>query len=217
MKRLGIFALTVCMMTLLSACNFDVTAELNVADIRKAALDQQSDLMTSATLEVFVPESDQVTLEQCEERKKELVEELKEHVSIIEVRGCENLTSDIFIQIDIEIPIVSSMSEWENANSLLGILTLIASDSKSVDVFVVNNLEKFEELWARYLSIIVKLINGDQAEMIFIQDVFLNNDPVVSHQKLELTQQSKNEIGLSNVSTRYLEENGKALVFSLEI
>ena len=222
MKKLRINIFAICTLIFLTGCKFNVTANLDIADIRAAVLNQSSNLTTLATLEVEVPSQ-----EKCNESSEELIRLMEGLVLNLSPKGCVNVGFSTYLLLDTDIPIVYGISKWEQADTLLGIMTFISDGLARV--YVMNNLEKFAILSKRVrkehfqsLDIsksIIKIIlkNDVQTETVFSRVVFLNGDPVDKFEEYELQHQKELEIELSNVAATNLERNGTAFAFLFKI
>ena len=221
MKELWVYIFAICTLIFLSGCKFNVTADLYIADIREVVLKENSNLTTSATLEVEVPSQ-----EKCNESSDELIRLMEGLVLNLSPRGCVDIGFSTYLLLDTDIPIVNGMIAWEQADTLLGVMTLISDNV--VQVYMMNNLEKFEILSKRVRdehfqsldiskSIIKVILNNDaQTETITARGVFLNGDPVDNFEEYELKRRKELEIKLSNVAAANLGTDGNAFAFLLQ-
>ncbi len=210
-----IFAITV-----LSACDFNVTSDLYTSDLRDVVANENANLVTLATLKL-----EMISNEECKKNATQIANLLKGFISKISTRGCVRKDFDTYLVLDADIPIVNGFNSWNQANSLLGIVAV--ESNMGIDVFFATDLDKFEVLNERVsdefdqsLNIAnsdVKLIlhSEKQTEIVTVLSAFVDSRPI-EHTEFELSRRRKIEILLSNVGSAHIESAGYAYAFMLK-
>ena len=234
MKKIELCILTIGALVLLSGCAIysSGTVELNVSDIREVVSDENISLMSPVTLEIDMSESedDFSTQDECDELGKEMVDFLIEESAGDELlepffasfspRVCKFGAPTVFL-VDTEIPLVNGVEGWQNADTLLGVMTLVSE--RGIKVYLMYNLDDRDFLREcdpssdEIVSTIkVNLKNENQLEEIIVQGVFLDGQ-AVNYGVYELERHSGIEIMLSNVGSVLLQCQGSVLAFELKI
>ena len=221
MKKKWNSILLIFSITVLSACDFNVTSDLYTSDLRDVVANENANLMALATLEIEV-----ISDEECKENATQIANLLKEFISKVSSRGCLRKDFDNYLALDTEIPIVNGFNSWNQVNSLLGII--VVESNVGIDVFFATDLDKFEVLNKRVSDefdqslniaksdVKLNLHSDKQTEIVAVSSAFVDRKPIDWHTEFELSRRGKMEIQLSNVGSAHIERAGYAYAFMLK-
>ncbi len=220
-KKVWIVISSILATVLLSGCDFRVTAQLDVGEIREAVANEHSNVLASVTLAVQTP-----LQYKCNDSIQEMTEMMKDLVLNLSPRGCVEGGFTDYLLADIEIPVVHGYNNWEQANTLLGLM--VEETNGWISVYMMNNVRMFEMLnqRIRYKHLqklevsrsVIKLIlkNNRQFEKIATDGVFLDGNPIDDQQEIEFERGKEFEITLSEVGATHLGSEGSAFAFALK-
>ena len=218
------------LMGILAGCKMNMMAELYVSDLREttAVANVNPNIKTSAQLAIQIPDSDE-----CGKYTKSISEVMNGMGIEFQPKRCsgsgavkDNMES--YLLADIRIPLLNGGDAWDKSSSLFGIL--LNKDMNKILISLVMDKDKFEyanmKMSGEYHQKIKLsesrfqiLLNNDERKTIKygLLGVFLDGNPIIANDSLELKFRNKAEILLSNVGTTHLEKYGSVYFLEIEI
>ena len=217
-----ILATSMVALLFLTGCKMEMETDLYSSDMRVTAAGEEN-LFTPATLALPV-----TSVDECEKDTGQIVAIMQGIVDSFEPRGCERKDMESFLLAGLQIPLLDSVADWEQADALFGIISQPdRNGGEHTNVFIMMNLPKYKILAERvkdefYQSLdldessISVVLNNDEREDITImaEGAFVQGKPELAAE-FTVPRRGQIAIGLSNVSVGFLGRNGSAPVFTL--
>lgn len=217
MKRTITLAVAL-LVSVLSGCKMNITADLYTSDIQGVADGEYTNLTTPVFLAFEIPST-----RRCDEYV-DRVTTITEGLFEFTPKGCENIGSDSFLNVETQMPIVT-LAQSSEITPLIATIVGIR-DGKAVAILYLDK-EKYKALNDRSAdefrqrinlqrSKIKMVLNNDLRHPIefVVNGVFLDNEPVHSAnpQSFTLERRRQAEIVMSNVGAALLERRGAVFV-----
>lgn len=212
------------MVLALSGCKLDLSSKINIGDLSRVALSQESGHTGQGTIKLEVG-----SLEHCKNERQFFSSVLGRHFDGFKVRPCEQLGMETYFVAGFQIPILKSGKDWpEKNNSLIALTAIRSNQMGAVDVDLLLNQARFrminKAIESKYFqkfdftrSRIVLQIENDQLiyQDVLVSDVFANGRPIVGLKAFGLKPGASLEIELSDVQREFFSLYNKVSLFKL--
>ena len=208
----------------LSACKLDLSSRINVGDLNRVALSQESGEVGRGTIKLEVG-----SMDHCQNESRFFASVLESHFQGFKILPCEQMGMESYFVAGFQIPILHSARDWpEKSNSLIAIKAVRSSQIGGVDVDLLLNPARFrtinKAIEAKYFqkfdfarSRIAIRLKNDQLTYhdVLASDVFANGLPVVGLKAFGLKPGTHLKIELSDVQREFFSLYSHVPLFKL--
>jgi hypothetical protein len=208
----------------LSACKLDLSSRINVGDLNRVALSQESGVVGRGTIKLEVG-----SMDHCQNESQFFASVLESHFQGFNILPCEQVGLESYFVAGFQIPILHSARDWpEKSNSLIAIKAVRSSQIGGVDVDLLLNPARFrtinKAIEAKYFqkfdfarSRIAIRLKNDQLTYhdVLASDVFANGLPVVGLKAFGLKPGAHLKIELSDVQREFFSLYSQVSLFKL--
>jgi len=208
----------------LSACKLDLFSRINVGDLNRVALSQESGVVGRGTIKLEVG-----SMDHCQNESQFFASVLESHFQGFNILPCEQVGLDSYFVAGFQIPVLHSARDWpEKSNSLIAIKAVRSSQIGGVDVDLLLNPARFrtinKAIEAKYFqkfnfarSRIAIRLKNDQLTYhdVLASDVFANGLPVVGLKAFGLKPGTHFKIELSDVQREFFSLYSHVPLFKL--
>ena len=220
-------------LVVLSGCNMDVKPEVYVSDLRAIASGNESQLQTPTTIAIEIPSSND-----CDEYTEKIGKMMIGILDDYEFRGCTDEGMDSHLNLAMEIPLLvgnadASIAGFAQTDALFYVSAVrLGSGPLEGNTAIVIGLhqDKYsllnERMNSEFMgsidladSMIQITLNNDEREPVdyWVQDVFVDREPIQTRRKQSLRRRGSVDIVLSNVGSALLESASVAYVATLGV
>ena len=126
----------------LSACKLDLSSRINVGDLNRVALSQESGVVGRGTIKLEVG-----SMDHCQNESQFFASVLESHFQGFKILPCEQMGMESYFVAGFQIPILPSGKDWpEKNNSLIVIKAARSSQIGGVDVDLLLNPARFRTI-----------------------------------------------------------------------
>ena len=126
----------------LSACKLDLSSRINVGDLNRVALSQESGVVGRGTIKLEVG-----SMDHCQNESQFFASVLESHFQGFNILPCEQVGLESYFVAGFQIPILHSARDWpEKSNSLIAIKAVRSSQIGGVDVDLLLNPARFRTI-----------------------------------------------------------------------
>ena len=208
----------------LSACKLDLSSRINVGDLNRVALSQESGVVGRGTIKLEVG-----SMDHCQNESQFFASVLESHFQGFKILPCEQMGMESYFVAGFQIPILPSGKDWpEKINSLIVIKATRSSQIGGVDVDLLLNPARFrtinKAIEAKYFqkfdfarSRIAILLENDQLTYhdVLASDVFAYGRPIVGLKAFGLKPGTHLKIELSDVQREFFSLYSHVPLFKL--
>ena len=208
----------------LSACKLDLSSRINVGDLNRVALSQESGVVSRGTIKLEVG-----SMDHCQNESQFFASVLESHFQGFNILPCEQVGLESYFVAGFQIPILHSARDWpEKSNSLIAIKAVRSSQIGGVDVDLLLNPARFrtinKAIEAKYFqkfdfarSRIAIRLKNDQLTYhdVLASDLFANGLPVVGLKAFGLKPGTHLKIELSDVQREFFSLYSHVPLFKL--
>ena len=208
----------------LSACKLDLSSRINVGDLNRVALSQESGVVGRGTIKLEVG-----SMDHCQNESQFFASVLESHFRGFKILPCEQMGMESYFVAGFQIPILPSGKDWpEKNNSLIVIKAACSSQIGGVDVDLLLNPARFrtinKAIEAKYFQkfdfarsrIAIRLKNNQLTyHDVLASDVFANGLPVVGLKAFGLKLGTHLKIELSDVQREFFSLYSHVPLFKL--
>jgi len=208
----------------LSACKLDLSSRINIGDLNRVALSQESGVVGRGTIKLEV-----ASMDHCQNESQFFAAVLESHFQGFKILPCEQMGMESYFVAGFQIPILFSGKDWpEKNNSLIVIKAARSSQIGGVDVDLLLNPARFgtinKAIEAKYFqkfdfsrSRIAILLENDQLTYhdVLAADVFADGRPIVGLKAFGLKPGAHLNIELSDVQREFFSLYSHVPLFKL--
>jgi len=214
--------LTAVIILFLAGCKLDLSADLNVGDLHRAALSKQSGIASDGTIKFEVG-----SISNCGDDSEFFTSILEKHFLHFKILPCEKVGMETYFVAAIKIPIFFTHIDWpEKTNSLIALNASPSSKIGGIDVELLLNQDRFRRInkavESKYfqkfeLSRIGIELKNDQVtyQDVLVSDVFVDSLPVVGVKAFGLSPGKSLMLELSDVKEDFFSLYNRVSLFSL--
>lgn len=218
--------------TVLCGCKMDVKPEVYISDLRLITSGKEQQLLTPTMIAIAIPSSDE-----CEKHSATIAKVLIGILNDYRFQGCTDEGMDSQLNLAVDIPLVSgdadsSITGFANTEALFYVSVLRLPTGPlagNIALLIGLNPDKYsllnERMSSEFLgnidladSTIQITLNNDERNPVayWVQDAFVDQEPVQTRRKLSLRRREAVDIVLSNVGGATLERETVAYVAAIE-
>jgi hypothetical protein len=214
--------LTALIVLSLTGCKLDLSADLNVGDLHRAALSKQNGIASAGTIKFEVG-----SIANCGDDNRFFTSILEKHFLDFKILPCEQVGIETYFVAAIKIPILFTHIDWpEKTNSLIALNANPSNRIGGIDVELLLNQDRYRRInkavESKYfqkfeLSRIGIKLKNDQVSYqdVLASDVFVDSLPVAGSKAFGLSPGKSLTLELSDVKEEYISLYNRVSLFNL--